>query len=289
MKSFFMLGALAISFIISFFAVGGEDVSEEVLAESGSASVTESADEAEGIRVTSGEETYIIASLFVEDELYVDLSEYCEMSLSAAVEEEKGVFLCRTGDVTVEAASGKEYLSVNGVYYWCPLGNVKVEDRLFVPLSVLAAALGETVTESREGEFLVVGKGRIPSAEESYNDEDVFWLSRIIGAEAGGEFFRGKIAVGNVVLNRVRSKEFPDSIYEVIFDIRFGVQFSPVASGSVYRTPGEESVIAAKLCLTGAEIDRDMLYFYNPRKSDSTWMVENCTFVASIGNHDFFS
>ena len=58
----------------------------------------------------------------------------------------------------------------------------------------------------------------------SYSENDLYWLSRIIEAEASGESFSGKIAVGNCVLNRVKSSEFPNTIYDVIFDKNHGVQ-----------------------------------------------------------------
>jgi len=289
MKSLLMLGVtFVLSFFVSFFALSEEKPGESALPPTESFTETK----AEEVLISVENRLYQGGYRFVEGELYVDLAAYCEAFAEGgalSTEEKTDVFVSRSENFTVEAAAGKEYLSVSGVYHWCPYGNVREGETLFVPFHVLAAALGGTVTETETGVFSVSAGGEIPSGESYYNADDVFWLSRIINAESGGEFLRGKIAVGNVVLNRVRSEEFPDTVYEVIFDIRFGVQFSPVASGSVYRTPSAESVIAAKLCLSGALIDGEMLYFYNPRKSDSTWMVENCTFVGSIGNHDFFS
>ena len=68
----------------------------------------------------------------------------------------------------------------------------------------------------------------------------MMWLSRILYAEANTEPLAGKIAVGNVIMNRVKSPEFPDTIYSVIFDRKYGVQFTPVANGSVYNNANEE-------------------------------------------------
>ena len=62
----------------------------------------------------------------------------------------------------------------------------------------------------------------------SHDAIDLYWLSRIIYAESGAETLDGQIAVGNVVLNRMASKEFPDSIPGVIFDRVDGIQFEPV-------------------------------------------------------------
>ena len=193
--------------------------------------------------------------------------------------------------LTLTANPDDLYVVANGRYLWCPLGVFTEDGSLWLPLRPLAAAAGCTVEwdDGTETAAVSSGGGTLPSGDGYYDEDDVFWLSRIINAEAGGECFLGKVAVGNVVLNRTRSREFPGTIYEVIFDIRFGVQFSPIKSGSIYKTPNEDSVVAAKLCLDGAVINDEMLYFYNPKKSKSTWMREKCTFVASIGNHDFFS
>lgn len=77
----------------------------------------------------------------------------------------------------------------------------------------------------------------------NYNADDLYWLARIISAESRGESLDGKIAVGNVVLNRVASSDFPDTIYGVIFDDRWGGQFEPVRNGTIYQTPTEDSVL----------------------------------------------
>ena len=88
-----------------------------------------------------------------------------------------------------------------------------------------------------------------PSA--SYDENDVYWLARIIEAEAGGESGEGKLAVANVVLNRVASGSYPDTIYDVIFDTKYGTQFEPTSNGAIYNTPSEESIEAAKRALSG--------------------------------------
>ena len=91
----------------------------------------------------------------------------------------------------------------------------------------------------------------------------MYWLSRIICAEAGGESLAGQVAVGNVVLNRVDSDEFPNTIHEVIFDRKHAVQFEPVSNGTVYNEPTETSVQAAKLALQGVNTAGKSLYFFN--------------------------
>ena len=96
---------------------------------------------------------------------------------------------------------------------------------------------------------------------------DIYWLARIIEAEAGGESYKGKVAIGNVILNRVNSKDFPNTIYNVIFEYYGNIpQFSPVADGTIYNTPSEESINAAKDALNGARPVGNSTYFFNPNK-----------------------
>lgn len=118
---------------------------------------------------------------------------------------------------------------------------------------------------------------------------NLYWLSRIINAEAGAEPYEGKVAVGNVILNRVWSGLFPNTVKGVIFEYYHGIpQFSPVAEGTIYNAPSEESVQAAKDAMNGVRPVGSSTYFFNPDKSAGTWIVENKTYVKRIGNHVFY-
>ena len=110
-------------------------------------------------------------------------------------------------------------------------GRVTVENgRTYVPLRLVTEALGGKA----EWDPYLAGAA-VTSTNAVYDASDLYWLSRIICAESGAEPMEGQIAVGNVVLNRVVSNEFPDSIPAVIFDRVDGVQFEPVENGTVYR------------------------------------------------------
>lgn len=122
----------------------------------------------------------------------------------------------------------------------------------------------------------------------TYNDDAIYWLSRIIEAEASGEPYAGKVAVGEVILNRVYSNEFPNTIWGVIFDDNFGIQFEPVANGTIYNTPSEESIKSAKEALNGSNYANGSLYFLNPDIASSNWIVKNRKFCMTIANHDFY-
>ncbi len=95
--------------------------------------------------------------------------------------------------------------------------------------------------------------------------------------------------MGNVVLNRVASAQYPDTILGVIFDRKDAVQFEPVANGTIYDEPAASSVLAAQLALEGtAAVPEDCLYFFAPALSQGTWIRENCTYYTTIGCHQFY-
>lgn len=123
----------------------------------------------------------------------------------------------------------------------------------------------------------------------NYNQDDLYWLARIIHAEAGAEPYEGKVAVGNVILNRVASNNFPNTIYNVIFEYYQDIpQFSPVADGTIYNTPSEESMQAARDALNGSKPVGNSTYFFNPDKAAGTWIVKNKAYLAKIGEHSFY-
>lgn len=180
------------------------------------------------------------------------------------------------------------YIEANGRCLYVSNG-VKTEDGLIlVPVRTLCQALGASVTWDAETATVAIvsGTGPIASGDSYYDAEDLYWLSRIINAESGNQSLEGKIAVGNVVLNRVASSQFPNTVYGVIFQRN---QFTPASSGTVKRTPNAESVLAAKLCLEGANTAGNALFFVNPKVSPNSWAARNCTLVATIGAHAFFA
>ena len=196
------------------------------------------------------------------------------------------------GGVIPELSENGDYAVVNGRYFYLPDGLYELGGELLWPLTALAKMFGCTVTwdeGSRSIDLDLTSVALLPSGDEYYNEQDVYWLSRIIFAESGNQPLAGQIAVGNVVLNRVSDSRFPDSVYEVIFDRRYGVQFSPVETGSIYSQPDDEAVAAAKLALEGYNTGGASLYFVNPDIGVSSWFNQTRTYVTSIGDHDFYA
>ncbi len=177
-------------------------------------------------------------------------------------------------------------------------GNYDLNGELFVPIRGIAAFFGYNVGWSAERFEVSVTTPAPQSSNQNvedktetndYSEEDLYWLSRIIEAEAGGESFEGKLAVGAVVMNRVNDARFPGTVYGVIFDFSCGVQFSPAANGTVYNTPSENSVEAARQCLGGKNILPDALFFMNGELADTLWISANRPYIMTIGNHQFYA
>lgn len=125
------------------------------------------------------------------------------------------------------------------------------------------------------------------------SEEEVEVLQQIVEAEAGNEDEDGKLLVANVVLNRVNSDRFPDTVSEVVFQREKGVsQFSPVYNGSYYRvTVSEETVNAVERALMGEDISQGALYFAARKYADSTkmrWFDTRLTSLFVYGGHEFF-
>lgn len=228
----------------------------------------------------------------VGDSTYVSLREVTEIfggKLTWNSEEETAYVEAPGLELT--AAYDKCYIEANERYLYVKSGFIKLENDLLVPIRPFCRAFGADVTwmEASGRIYVIKGDGPIESGETFYDEEDLKWMSKIIHAEACGESLEGKIAVGNVIMNRVASDSYPDSIYGVIFDRKYGVQFTPAYSGSVYCNPSEESILAAKLALDGADVIGDGLYFVQAAISSSCWVGRNCSYLTTIGNHCFYA
>lgn len=190
--------------------------------------------------------------------------------------------------LTLTAQVGDEYLVANGRYLYAAEGVIALEGNVAVPIRVLAKALNMSVGFDKDTGSVTLNRseeiGYLEDGDVFYEEESVYWLSRIIYSESGNQPLAGKIAVGNVVLNRVYNPNFPDTIYDVIFQKN---QFSPASSGSIHRDPNASSVIAAKLVLDGAEVLDDVLFFN--QVGLKCYASKNRTFVATIGGHSFYA
>ena len=195
----------------------------------------------------------------------------------------------KASGLTLTATDGGYVTYANGRALFGFSPNVIMSDgRMYVPMSTLMKATG--LSGERTGSSVTVSGKLSPlaSADKFYSEDEVFWLARIITAEAGGESLLGQLAVGNVILNRVASRDYPNTIYGVIFDRKWGVQFSPILDGTIYNTPTYTATLAAQICLEGTKLSEDSMFFLNPITAESNWIVKNREYLYSIGGHDFY-
>lgn len=160
-------------------------------------------------------------------------------------------------------------------------------DRIYVPLRFFAEALNVDSVDWDQSSFTVLLNSSNLN-DKSYTNEDLYWLSRIVNAEAESESYEGKLAVANVILNRKKSIDFPNTIKAVIFDTEHGYQFTPVQNGKIYNIPNEESIKAAKDALDGTNNIKNCMYFINPEIANSYWILYNREYFTRIENHEFY-
>lgn len=196
----------------------------------------------------------------------------------------------KTRGITVSASDKGYYVEANGRCFYTDVYCRYINGALYVPIRAAARAYDAGVLWNDATRSVVIeDKGGVcAAADEVYWDGAVLWLSRIIYAESRGEPLLGKIAVGNVVMNRVDSSLFPNTIYGVIFDRKYGVQFTPIATGTIYNNSNAECIRAAKMVLEGTSVNDGVLYFLNPTIATNSWIQKNRTFAFAIGNHYFY-
>ena len=159
-----------------------------------------------------------------------------------------------------------------------------------MPAEIPAEAEARLEEGMEEAEPTEADSGRVYELSE----EDYDALLRLVEAEASGEDIKGKMLVANVVLNRVESSSFPDTVKEVIYQRHNGrAQFSPVATGKIDRVAvSEETVKAVERALCGEDESCGALYFVAPAYADAAnhrWFQKNLTWLFSYNGHEFYT
>lgn len=121
------------------------------------------------------------------------------------------------------------------------------------------------------------------SDEVAQFGSDLYLLAKCVYSEARGEPYEGQVAVAAVVLNRVESPEFPNTIAEVIYQ---PWAFTAVHDGQINLEPNETAYSAAKDAMNGWDPTYGCLYYYNPATATSKWIFSRTT-VVTIGKHVF--
>ena len=121
------------------------------------------------------------------------------------------------------------------------------------------------------------------SSTGSLSSSDLNLLARCVYAEARGEPYAGQVAVAAVVLNRVRSAKFPNTIAGVIYQ---PLAFTAVADGQINLSPNQNAYNAARDALNGTDPTNGCLYYYNPATATSKW-IWSLKVELKIGKHNF--
>lgn len=261
-----------------------------------------------GILILPASAKVAVTTLYVRGQELITTPEICRISgvtyvplrgfVTALDETAEFSWNDRTSTATVtvkglelKVPQNEKYIVANGRYLYLN-GTVHNENgSLMLPVRPLAKAFGVNVDWDEVHQSVYVSGDVDPILPDwcFYNEETLYWLSHIVYAEAGIEPLDGQIAVAEVVLNRVDKRCWPNTVYEVVFDTRAGVQFSPITNGTIYLEPSKEAVIAAKLALDGADVVGDSYFFLNPDIANSGWFDRNCEYVTTIGSHRFYT
>ena len=122
----------------------------------------------------------------------------------------------------------------------------------------------------------------LPAGQSAYS-ANVDLLARLINGEARGEPYEGQVAVGAVVLNRVKHPSFPNTIAGVIYQPG---AFTAVDDGQINASMTQSAYNAARDALNGWDPSGGAIYYYNPRTATNTW-IRSRSVLKTIGNHIF--
>ncbi len=174
-----------------------------------------------------------------------------------------------------------------------------IMDHAPVPIPALSAFQGniqtgeenvETEIPTDESDSMTVSAEIEEELCFNLNDNDYHVLLKIVEAEAGSEDLAGKMLVANVVMNRVQSDIFPDTVTEVVYQKHRGTaQFSPTADGRIHTvTVSPETTEAVRRVLHGEDLSCGALFFRSSYCS-SSWFDNTLTKVLEHGNHIFYT
>lgn len=263
-----------------------------------------------GFTVSFGRETLTEIPLYVDGlragsgylsdgATFIPLRSFCEaVEIEADISWDSETQTARisTQGLELEVEEGGQHMLANGNYLFFEEGTRLINGTILVPIRELAKAFGLDINWDETHLTMNISSEEIApidpleSIEELYeSEEDFYWLARIISAESANQPLAGMVGVGNVVLNRVKDENSPDTVYDVIFDKTYGVQFSPVTTGSIYDEPTDEAILAAIICFSGYNTVGDSLYFVNPEIGVSSWFTQTRTYVTTIGDHMFYA
>lgn len=229
------------------------------------------------------------------------------LGASVTYHAETGEIVVSRGSVTIQLSVDAHEVVRNGQAGTLDDPPFLLSGRTYVPARFVTEALGDRIewlqatstlrvwsavaagTEGEGAESDGSGDGAAEAPAETatpripYTPEEFELLARVINAEAYGQPYLGMVAVGAVIINRVLSPQFPDTIYDVIHQPG---QFKVVANGQMDRPVTEEAYRAAMEALLGVDPTQGALFFFNARTASSQFLFSRPVTVV-IGDHTF--
>ncbi len=130
---------------------------------------------------------------------------------------------------------------------------------------------------------VLAGQSQQTSGVNGFSSADLYLLARTIYAEGRGEPYTGQVAIGAVVMNRIRHPSFPNTVSGVVYQKN---AFTAVSDGQINLTPNDTAMKAARDAMNGWDPTGGAIYYYNPAVATSSWIFSRQT-IATIGKHVF--
>lgn len=143
--------------------------------------------------------------------------------------------------------------------------------------------VADGIIGAKTAQALGISLSSSSSSSSTSSSTDLNLLARVVYGEARGEPYTGQVAVAAVVLNRVKSSSFPNTIAGVVYQ---SGAFDCVSDGQINLTPNQSAYNAAKDAFNGWDPSYGCLFYYNPKTATSKWMLSR-TVKLNIGNHAF--
>jgi len=213
--------------------------------------------------------------------IFLSITLYCE-KIEARYYFTLGERILKNGDEGADVALLQQKLKGLSLYnglidgFFGPATGKAVEDFQKINNLKVDGVMGQAT-------YNLLPEGNIISGPD-ISRNDIIILARIINGESRGESFKGKVAVGAVILNRVESPRFPDTIRGVI--LQKG-QFSSLEDGQANFYPTQESIYAARAALFGYDPTMGSLFFYNPIVATNITWISSRPVITKIGGHLF--
>lgn len=170
--------------------------------------------------------------------------------------------------------------------------SVIYKDLTFIPVRAVSEVLGyEVLWDDFYLTVKITAHGvEIPEncKDKTYTYEDIIYLAKITHIESGNDYFEVKLGVAGTVVNRVKSPLAPNTVKDVIFDTRYGVQFPPAHTDKINVTPSKDSMIAAKCAISGVNIVGNSLYFIDTKSAPSSWLHNNKKHYITVYDMSFY-